>query len=67
MRTAFGKRRKTLRNSLGYLPMDFDVDTLEFDTGLRAEQLSIRDFIKLTREIAEKYPDYKDEIVHSEI
>ena len=67
VRTAFGKRRKTLRNSLDYLPMDFDVDKLEFDTGLRAEQLNIRDFIKLTREIGEKYPNYKDEIIHSEI
>ncbi len=67
VRTAFGKRRKTLRNSLDYLPLEFDVDRLEFDTGLRAEQLSIRDFILLTREIAEKYPEYNQEIAHSKL
>lgn len=68
VRTAFGKRRKTLRNALDYLPFsEFDVDSLEFDTGQRAEELSIREFIKLTREIATVYPQYQNEVVDSEL
>ncbi|MBS1271096.1 MAG: Ribosomal RNA small subunit methyltransferase A [Candidatus Marinimicrobia bacterium] len=68
VRTAFGKRRKTLRNALDYLPFSqFDVDSLEFDTSQRAEELSIREFIKLTREIAEAYPKYENELVDSEL
>ncbi|MCF7830123.1 MAG: 16S rRNA (adenine(1518)-N(6)/adenine(1519)-N(6))-dimethyltransferase RsmA [Candidatus Marinimicrobia bacterium] len=68
VRTAFGKRRKTLRNALDYLPLSaFDPDTLSFDTGQRAEELDIREFIKLTREIAEIYPQYRNEVVNSEL
>lgn len=66
VRTAFGKRRKTLRNALSYLPFSgFDIDTLDFDTQQRAEALSVRDFIILTQEIAEKYPNYRDELEKS--
>ena len=66
VRTAFGKRRKTLRNALGYLPLTgFDTDQLEFDMSKRAEELTVRDFILLTREIGEKYPDYQHEIQDS--
>lgn len=68
VRTAFGKRRKTLRNSLEYLPFEnFHPDDLAFDTGYRAEQLTVRDFIKLTREIAEKYPGYSKELKKSKL
>ncbi len=68
VRTAFGKRRKTLRNALNYLPFTgFDTDILEFDTGLRAEKLGIRDFLLLTKEIAEKYPNYPEDIEDSDL
>jgi len=44
---AFAQRRKTLRNSLkGYFgPADFD--RLELDGGLRAQDLSVADFVRL--------------------
>jgi len=68
VRTAFGKRRKTLRNALDYLPFSaFDADALSFDTSRRAEELTIRQFIRLTSEIAEKYPEYMNELVNSDI
>ena len=68
VRTAFGKRRKILRNALDYLPVsDFDPDILEFDTGRRAEKLTIREFILLTREIAEKYPNYSGDIEDADL
>lgn len=66
VRTAFGKRRKTLRNALAYLPFsEFDIDALEFDIQKRAEALSVRDFVILTRKIAERYPKYRDELQKS--
>lgn len=66
VRTAFGKRRKTLRNALDYLPFSgLDVDRLDFDLSRRAEELTVRDFIVLTREISEKYPEYRSEIQDS--
>lgn len=66
VRTAFGKRRKTLRNALGYLPFSqLDIDSLEFDIRKRAEALSVHDFVILTREIAETYPKYRDELEKS--
>lgn len=51
VRTAFGKRRKTLRNALKYLPFDQDVvrhiSTLPM-LGKRPEQLSVEQFVELT-------------------
>ena len=52
VRTAFGKRRKTLRNSLAYLPFEgVDVSELEskvsFSLQRRAEQLTLQEFIEL--------------------
>ncbi len=68
MRTAFGKRRKTLRNALRYLPLEgFDPDELTFDTGKRAEELTIREFLLLTREIREIYPDYQEQVEQAKI
>jgi len=68
VRTAFGKRRKTLRNALDYLPIpEFDPDSLDTDTSVRAEKLSIREFILLTREIAEKYPEYHAAIQEADL
>jgi len=66
VRTAFGKRRKTLRNALSYLPFSkFNTDELEFNIQKRAEALSVRDFVILTRKIAEQYPTYRDELQKS--
>lgn len=51
VRTTFGKRRKTLRNSLKYLPWE----SLPYDAGIspaildkRPEQLSVEEFVELT-------------------
>jgi 16S rRNA (adenine1518-N6/adenine1519-N6)-dimethyltransferase len=47
VRTAFGQRRKTLRNTLkGYLSGQ-DFDNLAIDPQLRAENLAVTDFIKV--------------------
>jgi len=68
VRTAFGKRRKTLRNALEYLPVTrFDPDVLDFDTGLRAEALGVEEFIQLTQEIAGHYPDFHQDIRNSDL
>lgn len=54
VRTAFGKRRKTLHNALKYLPFYDEVSTkLEkfelFSLNKRAEELSLEQFVELTR------------------
>jgi len=47
VRTAFGQRRKTLRNTLrGYLD-ETDFEKLGIDPQLRAENLAVADFIKV--------------------
>ena len=56
VRTTFGKRRKTLRNSLRYLPYDEQqierlLSRIDFPLGKRPEDLSLADFALLTREI----------------
>ncbi len=56
VRTAFGKRRKTLRNSLSYLPPADEavaqaVEALDFPLDKRPEELSPADFIELTRKL----------------
>ncbi|MGS2762471.1 16S rRNA (adenine(1518)-N(6)/adenine(1519)-N(6))-dimethyltransferase RsmA [Sinomicrobium sp. M5D2P9] len=50
VKTAFGQRRKTLRNSLKILGLS---DNLKEDAifGQRPEQLSVQDFIRLTQKI----------------
>ncbi len=58
VRTAFGKRRKTLRNSLQYLPfgepvVDRLLSEIRFPLEKRPEELSLDEFIRLVREIAE--------------
>ncbi len=57
VRTAFGKRRKTLRNSLAYLPGEESAvaDTLaslRFPLDKRPEELTPEEFIDLARSIA---------------
>ncbi|MDI6767862.1 MAG: 16S rRNA (adenine(1518)-N(6)/adenine(1519)-N(6))-dimethyltransferase RsmA [Bacteroidota bacterium] len=55
VKTAFGKRRKTLRNSLLYLPLTEDkinkVQTLDLFLDKRPEQLTVQQFAKLTNSI----------------
>ncbi|MDD1612115.1 MAG: 16S rRNA (adenine(1518)-N(6)/adenine(1519)-N(6))-dimethyltransferase RsmA [Methylococcaceae bacterium] len=45
---AFSQRRKTLRNSLKNLISDNDLDALSIDPKLRAENLTLEDFAKLS-------------------
>jgi 16S rRNA (adenine1518-N6/adenine1519-N6)-dimethyltransferase len=57
VRTAFGKRRKTLRNSLRFLPYPEPtvlrvVESLSFPLEKRPEELSLEEFIELARQIA---------------
>jgi 16S rRNA (adenine1518-N6/adenine1519-N6)-dimethyltransferase len=57
VRTTFGKRRKTLRNSLLYLPYDGDavasaVKTVTFPLDKRPEELTLDDFLLLTEGMA---------------
>jgi 16S rRNA (adenine1518-N6/adenine1519-N6)-dimethyltransferase len=53
VRTAFGQRRKTLRNTLkGYLSGQ-DFDNLAIDAQLRAENLAVADFIKVANYLNE--------------
>jgi 16S rRNA (adenine1518-N6/adenine1519-N6)-dimethyltransferase len=58
IRTAFGKRRKTMLNSLQYLPYPEAVlarlGRLEsIDATKRAEQLAVDDFVRLSTELAQ--------------
>ncbi|MEQ8471637.1 MAG: 16S rRNA (adenine(1518)-N(6)/adenine(1519)-N(6))-dimethyltransferase RsmA [Marinoscillum sp.] len=50
VKAGFGKRRKTLRNALKDLNLDFATDAPVFDQ--RAEQLSVAEFIQLTNQIS---------------
>lgn len=45
---AFSQRRKTLKNTLQHYLTVADFYTLNIDSGLRAENLSIQDFIIIT-------------------
>ncbi len=45
---AFGQRRKTLRNSLKNLIASEELEKIDIDFNLRAEQLSIQDFAKIS-------------------
>lgn len=51
VKSGFGKRRKTLRNALKDLNLPFSVQGAVFDK--RAEQLTVEDFIHLTRYISQ--------------
>lgn len=44
----FQQRRKTLRNTLKQVTDSDTINTLEIDTGLRPEQLSINDYVNLS-------------------
>lgn len=47
VRTAFGQRRKTLRNNLKPLLSADEISELGIDPGLRPERLSLKDFITI--------------------
>ena len=48
----FNQRRKMLRNSLLAIPdLVFDINKIHFDLTQRPEQLSVSDFIELTKQI----------------
>lgn len=49
VKTAFNQRRKTLRNSLKTFYIDYERGGLEHLAGKRAEELSVEDFVNLTR------------------
>ena len=51
VRTAFGTRRKTLRNSLKNLNIKINENVLDFDFNRRAESLSAEEFIELSNDI----------------
>jgi 16S rRNA (adenine1518-N6/adenine1519-N6)-dimethyltransferase len=54
VRTAFGQRRKTLRNTLrGYLD-EMDFEKLGINPQLRAENLAVADFIKVANYLNER-------------
>ena len=54
VRAAFSMRRKTLRNSLRKLLPEQAIARAGIDAGLRAEQLDLRQFIALARQIDEE-------------
>lgn len=48
VKTAFGQRRKTLRNALKLLVDDEDWERLPIDSHLRPEQLSLPEYVKMS-------------------
>lgn len=55
---AFGQRRKTLRNTLKGLLDDDGFTSLDIDSQLRAENLHVADFVRITNHLAE-HPQHK--------
>ena len=49
---AFSHRRKTLRNALLGLATEADLDAVGVDPGLRAENLSVADFVAISNRVA---------------
>lgn len=54
VRTAFGQRRKTLRNTLRAYLGEADFQRLMIDPQLRAENLAVTDFIRIANDLDEK-------------
>jgi 16S rRNA (adenine1518-N6/adenine1519-N6)-dimethyltransferase len=48
---AFSMRRKTLRNTLHAYLKAADFEHLKIDSGLRAENLALEDFVNITRHL----------------
>ena len=53
---AFGQRRKTLRNTLRSYLQESEFTTLDIDPQLRAENLSVGDFIRVANYCDERLP-----------
>jgi 16S rRNA (adenine1518-N6/adenine1519-N6)-dimethyltransferase len=51
---AFGQRRKTLRNTLKAYLVDVDFEQLGIDAQLRAENLGVAEFARITDFVADK-------------
>lgn len=54
VKTAFSKRRKTLRNSLKELVSDLDWETLQIDSHLRPEEISVHEFLQISNHLVSK-------------
>ena len=54
VRTAFGQRRKTLRNNLKPLLDADEIEALGIDPGLRPERLALTDFIRISDYLSSK-------------
>ena len=54
VKTAFGQRRKTLRNSLSTLFCTEEMQDLNIDTTLRAEDLNLASFVVLAKALRDK-------------
>ena len=50
VKTAFNQRRKTLRNTLKSFNLPLEI-TSDAQFNLRAEQLSVEDFVEITKKI----------------
>lgn len=66
VRTTFGKRRKTLRNSLSYLPYDEQavktmIAGIRFPLDKRPEELTVEDFVELTQMIELRLEKFSDD------
>ncbi|MBK9331483.1 MAG: ribosomal RNA small subunit methyltransferase A [Ignavibacteria bacterium] len=61
VKKSFGKRRKTMRNSLKEFFIENDIlqEKIEFDFNRRPESLSIEEFLKLTGDIAGSLSSHK--------
>lgn len=55
VRGTFNQRRKILRNSLAAIPdLSIDINALNFDLSRRPEQLSLSEFIEISRQVADQ-------------
>ncbi len=52
VKTAYNQRRKTLRNALRSLPVDWSDDTIQHLSGQRAEQLHVNEFVSITKNVS---------------
>ena len=56
VRAAFSQRRKTIANSLKGLISSGQMESISLDPGLRAERLSVADFVAISNRITESSP-----------
>ncbi len=65
VRLAFGRRRKTLRNSLGGVVDEAIFDKAGIDAGLRAENLSVECYMDLAKYIVSNAPERGNILPHA--